>query len=527
MRQIAYELDVIEQLDFPGYFLVLVDIVEFCRAPRHLLPGPGERGQQRGLLRARRHQGRRRRARPAVRAVPLARARRPARHRPRHRAPAPRGGDPVRLRQVRARPRRAGRERDHLPAALGAAGDGEGRRPLTRPRRRAHQVDRPVGARAAARSTSVRETTTAPPVPKLALDLAEQVLDFPRHLGIHSGGMVMADRPLIEFCPVEWARMENRSVLQWDKDDCAAAGLVKFDLLGLGMLTMLHLAVDLVREHEGVEVDLATIPQEPEVYALLERGRHHRRVPGGEPRPDGHAAAAAARDASTTSWWRSRSSGPVRSRVARCTRTCDAATARSRSPTRTRCSSSAWRRPSACRCSRSSSCRWRSTSPGSRPGESDRLRQAMGSKRSRARMARDARPAARGDGRARHHRRDRRRHRAQDRGLRRLRVPREPLGELRLPRVRELVDQAALPDRVRVRAAQRATDGLLLTAHHRARRHPTRRRGARPVRGAIAPRLHAGAAHRSRRTHRPARSGLARRPVDPRHAGGPPVRARV
>ena len=81
--------------------------------------------------------------------------------------------------------------------------------------------------------------------------------------------MVLADRPLIEFCPVEWARMENRSVLQWDKDDCASAGLVKFDLLGLGMLTMLHLAVDLVREHEGIDIDLATIPQEPEVYALL------------------------------------------------------------------------------------------------------------------------------------------------------------------------------------------------------------------------------------------------------------------
>ena len=51
-----------------------------------------------------------------------------------------------------------------------------------------------------------------------------EVIDFPRHLGIHSGGMVMADRPLVEFCPIEWARMEGRSVLQWDKDDCAAAG---------------------------------------------------------------------------------------------------------------------------------------------------------------------------------------------------------------------------------------------------------------------------------------------------------------
>ena len=95
------------------------------------------------------------------------------------------------------------------------------------------------------------------------------MIDFPRHLGIHSGGMVMADRPLVEFCPIEWARMEGRSVLQWDKDDCAAAGLVKFDLLGLGMLTMLHIAVDLVREYEGVDIDLATIPQEDEVYDLL------------------------------------------------------------------------------------------------------------------------------------------------------------------------------------------------------------------------------------------------------------------
>jgi error-prone DNA polymerase len=109
----------------------------------------------------------------------------------------------------------------------------------------------------------------APPVPELVLDLARQVLDYPRHLGIHSGGMVMADRPLVEFCPVEWARMEDRSVLQWDKDDCAAAGLVKFDLLGLGMLNVLHLTVDLVREHEGTDVDLATIPQEDEVYDLL------------------------------------------------------------------------------------------------------------------------------------------------------------------------------------------------------------------------------------------------------------------
>ncbi len=96
-----------------------------------------------------------------------------------------------------------------------------------------------------------------------------EIEDAPRHLGIHSGGMVICDRPVIEVCPVEWGRMDKRSVLQWDKDDCANAGLVKFDLLGLGMLSALHYAVDLIAEHRGYEVDLATIPQEDDVYAML------------------------------------------------------------------------------------------------------------------------------------------------------------------------------------------------------------------------------------------------------------------
>ncbi len=106
-------------------------------------------------------------------------------------------------------------------------------------------------------------------IPQVVLELAAEIEDSPRHLGIHSGGMVICDRPVIEVCPVEWGRMQDRSVLQWDKDDCAAAGLVKFDLLGLGMLSALHYAVDLIREHRGYDVDLATIPQEDDVYAML------------------------------------------------------------------------------------------------------------------------------------------------------------------------------------------------------------------------------------------------------------------
>ena len=93
---------------------------------------------------------------------------------------------------------------------------------------------------------------------------------LPRHLGIHSGGMVICDRPVGEVCPVEWARMPGRTVLQWDKDDCAYAGLVKFDLLGLGMLAALHDCFDLVTKHFGEHWTMSTIPQEdPAVYQML------------------------------------------------------------------------------------------------------------------------------------------------------------------------------------------------------------------------------------------------------------------
>jgi len=106
-------------------------------------------------------------------------------------------------------------------------------------------------------------------LPAPVVHLAREVLGFPRHLGLHSGGMVLCDRPVVEVCPVEWARHPGRTVLQWDKEDCATAGLVKFDLLGLGMLEALHRTVDLVRAAHGVEIDLAMLPQEEPVYDML------------------------------------------------------------------------------------------------------------------------------------------------------------------------------------------------------------------------------------------------------------------
>lgn len=113
----------------------------------------------------------------------------------------------------------------------------------------------------------VSETENIPP---LVTGLANQVLGFPRHLGIHPGGMVLTRQPVGEVCPIEPARMEDRTVLQWDKDDCAWMGLVKFDLLGLGMLAAIQHTFDLVAEHVGEEWTMDTIPRnEPGVYDML------------------------------------------------------------------------------------------------------------------------------------------------------------------------------------------------------------------------------------------------------------------
>jgi error-prone DNA polymerase len=107
-------------------------------------------------------------------------------------------------------------------------------------------------------------------IPPTVVDLALQVMKSPRHMGIHSGGMVLTDRPIGEVCPIEHGRMDGRTVLQWDKDSCAWMGLVKFDLLGLGMLSALQHSFDLVNEHLGEQWDLDSIPKEEAgVYDML------------------------------------------------------------------------------------------------------------------------------------------------------------------------------------------------------------------------------------------------------------------
>ncbi len=264
-RQIEHELAMIDALGFPGYFLIVWDIVQFCRRNDIYCQGRGSAANS-----------------AVCYALGITNA------------------DAVSLKLLFERflsPERDGPpdidvdiEHDRREEAIQYVYNRYGRenaaqvanvityRPKSAVRDMGRALGHPPGALDAwskqvdGYQLPINATGTPADdcdVPQPVLDLARQIQGFPRHLGIHSGGMVICDRPVVEVVPVEWARMENRSVLQWDKDDCAAVGLVKIDLLGLGMLTALHLGVDLIRDAHGVDVDLATIPQEPEVYEML------------------------------------------------------------------------------------------------------------------------------------------------------------------------------------------------------------------------------------------------------------------
>lgn len=102
-------------------------------------------------------------------------------------------------------------------------------------------------------------------------DHYQRILDFPRHLGQHSGGMVISLNQLDGIVPLEPASMENRSIIQWDKDDCEALKIVKIDLLGLGMMAVLRDSIALIKEHHDVDLGLYKIPHgDAKVYEALQ-----------------------------------------------------------------------------------------------------------------------------------------------------------------------------------------------------------------------------------------------------------------
>ncbi|MGI8753872.1 MAG: error-prone DNA polymerase [Acidimicrobiales bacterium] len=261
--QIDYELNLIDQLGFPGYFLIVWDIVEFCRTHDIYCQGRGSAANSAvcyalgitnadavglGLL-FERFLSTERDGPPDI-DVDIESGRREEAIQYMYRRYGRDCAAQV-ANVITYRPRSAVRD---MGKALGAA---PGQLDAW-----AKQIDGwgPLSATAAANDHDI---------PAAVMDLAEAVQHFPRHLGIHSGGMVICDRPVSEVCPVEWARMADRSVLQWDKDDCAAAGLVKFDMLGLGMLTVLHATIDHIAAGHGVNVELASLVQEDEVYDML------------------------------------------------------------------------------------------------------------------------------------------------------------------------------------------------------------------------------------------------------------------
>jgi error-prone DNA polymerase len=107
---------------------------------------------------------------------------------------------------------------------------------------------------------------------RLALDLARQLLNVPRHFGQHPGGFVLTHDRLDELVPIEPARMDQRQIIEWDKDDIDALRFMKVDVLALGMLSAMKRGFDLLADHKGINLDLASIPAEdPRTYAMIRK----------------------------------------------------------------------------------------------------------------------------------------------------------------------------------------------------------------------------------------------------------------
>jgi len=111
------------------------------------------------------------------------------------------------------------------------------------------------------------------PAHRLLMRLTQEIQDFPRHLSVHPGGFLLGHEPVDTLVPVENATMQDRTVIQWDKNDVEALGLFKVDLLGLGMLSQVHRCFDLLRQHHGVDLSMATVPAEDsDTYDMIDRG---------------------------------------------------------------------------------------------------------------------------------------------------------------------------------------------------------------------------------------------------------------
>src|SRR2546421_214248 len=275
-RQVAHELDVIGRLDLAGYFLIVHDIVEYCRASDILVQGRGSAANSAVCYAL------------GITAV-----------------------DPVGMELLFERflseargewpdidlDLASGERREaviqHVYQRYGRLGAGMTANVITyRGRSAAREVGKALGLPRDMQDRLARLVSTwgyrdaddlltkhpaaaggdpAPPRFRHFAALWMRIQDLPRHLGQHSGGMVIAAGRLDDVVPLEPATMPGRVVVQWDKDDCAGLGIIKIDLLGLGMMAVLQDSLTLVRE-TGREVDLGHLPpDDPAVYRGLQQ----------------------------------------------------------------------------------------------------------------------------------------------------------------------------------------------------------------------------------------------------------------
>ncbi len=264
---IDHELAIIEKLGFPGYFLIVKDIVDFCASQEILCQGRGSAANSAvcyalGIT--------------AVDAV---------KHKmlfERFMSPERKEAPDIDL-DIEAAEREVVIQyvyekygRDNAAQVANVISY----RPKSSVRDVAKALGYPEGVTrrwskfVRSRNHDPKGSSDSPEIPEKVLEIAHELQRLPRHMGLHSGGMVLTHKPVSQVCPVMWAAKEDRSVLQWDKEDCADAGLVKFDLLGLGMLTALRRIYTWLAEDgitwNGKPLQLHNMPdKDPRVYDLL------------------------------------------------------------------------------------------------------------------------------------------------------------------------------------------------------------------------------------------------------------------
>lgn len=276
--QIEHELEIIEKLGLAGYFLVVWEIVEFCRKSGFLVQGRGSAANSAVCYSL------------GITAVdPIAMELLFERFLSEERGEWPdidldlpsgdhreqviqhvydrygRRGAAMTANHITYRSRSAIRE---IGKVLGFDGNPIDQLSKLIPQFEGEWQDESIERRFNEAGLSLDDPRTA----KL-LGLYAQIQSLPRHLGQHSGGMVVCQGALDSIVPIEPATMPGRTVIQWDKDDIADMGIVKVDLLGLGMLAVIKDTIELVHQHHGDEIDLAHLPaDDPDVYRALQQG---------------------------------------------------------------------------------------------------------------------------------------------------------------------------------------------------------------------------------------------------------------